>query len=272
MTAVPLTDRVSCQEQLLPGATLQQKWDFAQHAGFTAIELRGKGDLAFEARLPELRRAVADGVVMPTVCVEMAHFIGDFDAERRRDAIRQMRSQLSVIAEIGGELAMTPASYGQFSRRLPPFEPPRTPEEDRAVLLDALADLGEHACREGVVIALEPLNRYENHMVNTLADGVSLCAEIGLPSVKVAADTYHMNIEEADPAAALVAAAPWIGHVQVSDSTRLEPGAGHIDWSLALHTLDAVGYTGWLAFECRLSGPAEDVLPCAVAKLQGAAL
>lgn len=267
-----LADRISCQEQLLPGHTLQQKWEFAQGAGFAAIELRGKGDLAFEARLPELRQAAADGVVMPTVCVEMLHFIGDFDADRRRDAVKQMRSQLSVIGEIGGTLAMTPASYGQFSRRLPPFEPPRTPEEDRAVLLEALTELGEHAAREGVVLGLEPLNRYENHMVNTLADAVSLCVEVGLPSVKVAADTYHMNIEEADPAASLVAAAPWLGHVQVSESNRLEPGAGHIDWALTLGTLDAIEYAGTLAFECRLSGPNDEVLPRAVAKLRGSAL
>jgi sugar phosphate isomerase/epimerase len=266
-----LTERISCQEQLLPGASLQQKWEAAQQAGFTAIELRGKGDLAFEGRLPELQRAVADGVVMPTVCVEMSHFIGDFDAERRRDAVRQMRSQLSTIAAIGGELAMTPASYGQFSRRLPPFEPPRSPEDDRVVLLEALAELAEHAQREGVVIGLEPLNRYENHMVNTLADAVSLCKEIGLPSIRVVADTYHMNIEEADPAEALLAAAPWLGHVQVSDSNRLEPGRGHLDWPVLLGTLDAIGYTGWLAFECRLSGDATDVLPRSVTMLRRAA-
>jgi sugar phosphate isomerase/epimerase len=270
MTRRTLADRISCQEQLLPGDTLQQKWEAAREAGFAAIELRGKGNLAFEARLPELRQAAADGVAMPTVCVDMLHFIGDFDADRRRDAVRQMRSQLSVIAEIGGELAMTPASYGQFSRRLPPFEPPRTPAEDRAVLIDTLGELGRHAATEGVTICLEPLNRYENHMVNTLADAVSLCAEIGLPAVRVAADTYHMNIEEADPAAALVAAAPWLGHVQASDSNRLEPGAGHLDWALLLTTLDAVEYAGWLAFECRLSGSAAAVLPRAVATLQAA--
>ena len=56
--------------------------------------------------------------------------------------------------------------------------------------------------------------------------------EIGLDSVRTVADTYHMNIEEADPAAAPGAAAPYIGHVQASDSNRLEPGAGHLDWPL----------------------------------------
>ena len=69
---------------------------------------------------------------MPTVCVDMLHFIGAFDDDLRDDAITQMISQLSVIAEIGGTGAMTPASYGMFSRRLPPFEPPRSAEQDRA--------------------------------------------------------------------------------------------------------------------------------------------
>jgi sugar phosphate isomerase/epimerase len=249
------------QEQHLPGGSLEEKWDAARSYGYDGIELRGAGDFGFAGRLPELRRAAAAGVPMPTVCVDMLHFIGDFDADRRRDARAQMRSQLSVIAELGGRGAITPASYGMFSRRLPPFEPPRTPAEDRAVLVDALGELGRHAEREGVTLFLEPLNRYEDHMVNTLADGVSLLAEVGLTSVRLGADTYHMNIEEADPPAAVESAGPGIGHVQVSDSNRLEPGAGHVDWAPICASLDTIGYDGPLALESRLSGPAEDVLP-----------
>ncbi|MFC7589250.1 hypothetical protein ACFQYP_40405 [Nonomuraea antimicrobica] len=111
--------KLAVQEQLLPGRTLQEKYAFAVDAGFDAIELRGKGDFHFAGRLTELKRALADGVVMPTVCVEMSHFIGDFDPARRKDAIQQLRSQLTVIGELGGLGVMTPASWGQFSRRLP---------------------------------------------------------------------------------------------------------------------------------------------------------
>ena len=96
------------QEQYLRGATMPEKWEHAQALGFDAIELRGAGEGRFAARLPELRRAAAAGVPMPTVCVEMLHFVGDFDPEKRRDAIEQMKSQLTVMAEIGGRLAMTP--------------------------------------------------------------------------------------------------------------------------------------------------------------------
>ncbi|MFI7575797.1 sugar phosphate isomerase/epimerase family protein [Micromonospora sp. NPDC049497] len=249
-----MTIPLACQEQLLPGTDLIRKYALATALGYDAVELRGRGDLSFAGRLPELRRARAAGVVMPTVCVEMDHFIGDFDPERSRDAVRNLRSQLSVIAEVGGIGAMTPAAWGMFSRRLPPFDPPRSPAGDRQVLVDALGELGEHARAEGVTLFLEPLNRYEDHMVNRLDDAVTLCAAVGLPSVRVVADTFHMNIEEDDAPAALRAAAPYLGHVQVSDSNRYQPGAGHLDWPLLLRTLLDIRYTGWLALECRLRG------------------
>ncbi|MEV4646714.1 sugar phosphate isomerase/epimerase family protein [Saccharopolyspora sp. NPDC049357] len=252
--------KLACQEQLLPGDSLEAKWEFARDAGFDAIELRGRGDFHFRDRLPELRRARTNGVVMPTACVEMPHFFAAFDADLRRDAIEQLKSQLSVMAEIGGRGAMTPASWGMFSRRLPPFEPPRSPEEDRAVLLAGLAELGEHARAEGVEIYLEPLNRYEDHMVNRLDQAIDLVGEVGLASVRVVADTYHMNIEEDDPVTALLDAVPHLGHVQVSESNRFQPGTGHLDWSALLGALGAGGYDGYLAMECRLRGePAEAV-------------
>jgi sugar phosphate isomerase/epimerase len=252
---------ICVQEQHLPGETVIAKWEAAQAWGFDGIELRGTGDGSFRSRLPELRDAVRRGVVMPTVCVEMPHFIGAFDAQLRADAIEQLRQQLSVVAEIGGRGVMTPASYGMFSTRLPPFIPPREPEEDRTVLLEALAVLGAYAAELEVEIYLEPLNRYEDHMINTVGAASELIDAVGLSSVKVVPDTYHMNIEEADPAGAMLTAGPRIGHFQVSDSNRLEPGAGHIDWALVGATVKALEYTGPIAVESRLSGPAHEVLP-----------
>lgn len=248
--------KISCQEQLLPGETLPEKFEYARDAGYDGIELRARGDFAFRDRLPELRRAARDGVPMPSVCVDMPHFFGAFDPALRRDAIAQLKSQLSVIAEVGGPgaVACTPASWGMFSRRLPPFEPPRSEQGDRAILLDGLAELGAHATAVGATLALEPLNRYEDHMVNRLEQAVELIGTVGLPSVKVLADTYHMNIEEDEPTSALVRVAGHLGHVQVSDSNRFQPGAGHLDWAALLGTLDAVGYRGYLAVECRLRG------------------
>jgi sugar phosphate isomerase/epimerase len=254
-------NHLTVQEQHLPGNCLEEKFDTALAWGFDGIELRSRGDFHFAGRLPELKRAAAAGVVMPTTCVEMSHFIGAFDVNLREDAIAQLSSQLTVMAEIGGIGVMTPGSYGMFSRRLPPFEPPRSAEQDHSILVDALGRLGEHAQSEGVELFLEPLNRYEDYLVNTLAQAAALIEEIGLPALRIAADTYHMNIEEADPSAALLAVAPHIGHLQASDSNRLEPGAGHVDWALFGATVQALGYDRSIAIESRLSGEAATVLP-----------
>jgi len=107
-------------------------------------------------------------------------------------------------------------------------------------------------------------------MVNTLAQAAELACATGLASVQVGADAYHMNIEEADPLASLRGIAERLGHVQLSDSNRLEPGAGHLDWGALFRCLEEIGYDGVLAFECRLSGEAADVLPRATAMLRSA--
>ncbi|MGP3922123.1 sugar phosphate isomerase/epimerase family protein [Streptomyces sp. 8N616] len=264
--------RTACQEQLLPGETLQQKWEFAQDAGYDAIELRGgPGGFRFRDRLPELRRALADGVVMPTVCAQIPQFCGAFEEEQRRDAIVQLKSQLSVIAELGGLGAQAPASYGMFSRGLPPFEPARPADEEREELLAGVTELGEHAKREGVVLFLEPLNRYEDHLVNRLGQAVELIRTVGMDSVRIGIASFHMNIEESDPAAAILAAAPYIGHAHVSDSNRYQPGAGHLDWPAWLGALDAAGYDGHLTVACRLSGDPAQALRSIPAFLHRAA-
>jgi sugar phosphate isomerase/epimerase len=257
--------RLAIQEQLLPGAALKEKAAYARASGFDGIELRGRGEGDLAGRLPELRAAQRAGAVLPSVCVEMDHFIGDFDAERRRDAVVQLRSQLSVIAELGGNGVVTPASWGMFSLRLPPFVPPRSAQEDHDVLLEALVELGEHAAREGVYLWLEALNRYEDHMVNRLEQAAALAAEveqaIGTDAVRVCADVYHMNIEEDDLPKAVHAAGARIGHVHVNDTNRLQPGTGHLDFPAVFGALHDIGYSGWAALECRLRGRPEEVLP-----------
>lgn len=261
--------RLAVQEQMLSGRNLSEKWEFAQSVGFDGIELRGEGELKFAERLPDITAARGAGAVISSVCVMMDHFIGDFDAERRADAVANMKMLLSVIAEAGGLGAVTPAAFGLASRALPPFTVPRSREDDRAVLLDGLRQLGEHAVAEGVTVFLEPLNRYEDHMVNTLDEGVELCRAVGLDSVRVIGDFFHMNIEEPDPAESLRRAAPYIAHMQLGDSSRLEPGTGHVDFAAGIAALTDSGYGGWYALECGLSGDPAEVLPAVSAYLRG---
>jgi len=260
--------RLAAAESTLPGDTLMDKFEFVQSVGFDGIELSGRGDGIFAGRVDELRAARSAGVLMPTAVVHMDHFIGDFDPDRRRDAIDQLKQLLATIAEAGGSGVVSPHAFGLFSKRLPPFTPPRSDAESRASLVEALDEIGAHAASVGVVVYLEPLNRFEDFVVNTLADAVSIADEVGSPGVMVIADTFHMSIEEADIGASIRAAGRRIGHVQLGDSNRLEPGAGHYDWPETLDALEAIGYTGWLAMECGLSGPPAEVLPGVAALLK----
>jgi sugar phosphate isomerase/epimerase len=256
--------KVAVQENLVPGRDAAERWVRARDWGFDGLELRGAGGI--KDRLPELRAARAAGMVAASICPDAGPFIGAFDPADRQVAMTALHDLLEVAAEIGAAGVITPAAYGIHSNRLPPFNPPRTPEEDRAILTEALDDLGAHAGRLGVELWLEPLNRYEDHMVNTLAQGAELCRAVGRPSVRLMADFFHMNIEEADIAASLRAAGPLVAHLHFADSSRLEPGTGHTDFATPLASLS--GFEGWGAIECRLSGPADTALPAALAYLR----
>ena len=258
--------KLSCQEHLLPGDGILDKWTFAREAGFDGIELRGTED--WNGRLDELRSACEQGVVFSSVCLISDRFIGAFDPEIRREAVAHMKDLLSGIAELGGTGAVTPAAYGLASKRLPPFTVPRTEEEDRRVLLDALEELGEHAEGQGTLVLLEPLNRYEDHMLNRLDQAVELCEAVGRPSVKVMGDLFHMNIEEDDLGGSICAAGDYLAHVHLADSSRLQPGTAHTDFAEAFAALREIGFGGYMAMECGIRGNPEEALPEAVTHLR----
>ncbi len=98
-------------------------------------------------------------------------------------------------------------------------------------------------------LAIEALNRFETDLVNTVEQGIELCASIDRPNVGLALDTFHMNIEEKDIGAAIRAAAPLIRNVQVSENDRGACGSGHVPWSTIFDTLDDIGYVGPLVVE-----------------------
>jgi sugar phosphate isomerase/epimerase len=249
-----VTPLLAIQEHLVPGDDVAEKLGVAQAAGFDGLELRD----AARAGLAAVRGAA------PTACPELRGWLGDFDAGRRAQAIEDLRRQLDGVAALGGRGVITPAAWGMFTLRLPPFDPPpRTPEQDREVLLEGLAEVGAHAEQAGVVLLFEPLNRYEDHMVNAVAGGLELIAAAGSPGVRLLADTYHMNIEEDDPCAALRAAGDALGAVHLSDSNRHQPGTGHVPFAAILAALREIGFDGVLSVECRLRGePGEAVRAC----------
>jgi len=125
-------------------------------------------------------------------------------------------------------------------------------DERRAAVMElreALAPLATDAAASGVRLGIEPLNRYETSVINTVEQGLDALAPLLGEGLGLALDTYHLNIEEKRPADAIRAAGAAIAHVQVCGNDRGAVGDDHTDWEATLDALDDAGYTGALALE-----------------------
>jgi sugar phosphate isomerase/epimerase len=117
------------------------------------------------------------------------------------------------------------------------------------LLAAALNELGAYAGEKNVALIYEPLNRYETNLVNTVAAGVELMKSLDVNNVKLLADIFHMNIEEANIADAIRAGDGFIGHVHFVDSNRRAAGMGHLDFAPIVAALKETGYDGYISAE-----------------------
>ena len=133
-------------------------------------------------------------------------------------------------------------------------------ELERALLVAVARPLAQEAADLGVCLILEPFNRYEARFPKDLAEGASICAEVDSPGLRLMGDFFHMSIEEADIAASLRAAAPYLVHIHLADSNRQTPGRGHTQFLEPFRALREIGYQGFGALECRVPEPREESL------------
>ncbi|GAB3651090.1 sugar phosphate isomerase/epimerase family protein [Glycomyces tarimensis] len=155
---------------------------------------------------------------------------------------RYLRRVVDAAARVGSPVIAGPA-YASVGRTWRIADRPGAYRE----LREHLAPVADYAAERGVTIAVEPLNRYETSLVNTVDQALE--ALDGLAGCALALDVYHMNIEETDIPAAIARAAGRIGHVQVSANDRGAPGRDHLDWPGILDALDGAGYTGPVVIE-----------------------
>ena len=123
----------------------------------------------------------------------------------------------------------------------------RGADGDSELLTEALRECAGHAPE--VRLALEPLNRYESRLVNTVAEGLDVVERVGAENLGILADTFHANIEEANIGEAFRAAGDRLFHVHLADSNRHVPGYGHLDFAQVWDALDAIDYQQSLVLE-----------------------
>jgi sugar phosphate isomerase/epimerase len=168
----------------------------------------------------------------------------DVDRDVRQTAVSRIKSHIKLAAELNAVVIL-----GLIRGRTPPHT-------DRAQaikwLVAALRACAEAAYKQGVKLVIEPINRYETDLVNTIAEGMDLLEQVGADeqTLGLLPDTFHMNIEEPSITASLRRAASHIFHFHVADSNRWYPGAGHLDFGKILAYLrDEIGYDGWVSAE-----------------------
>lgn len=256
------------QTTIVPGETLGARFDQVARWGYDGIEVSGADLLE---RPDEVRRVMADtGLKVTSACGGYHGWLVDRNPRARSLAIAEIQRILAVGAELGIPGLVVPAAYGIGARAgLPPARYAFTLDEDRGLLLDSLGQVLASAEKTGGTLYLEPLNRYEDRVLNTLAEAQAIIDAVGHPQLKLMPDFFHMSIEEADIAASLRVHVAAIGHLHLADSNRQLPGQGHTDWGAAFAALRDSGYQGALAIECKPPADPQTAFSAALAFLRG---
>jgi sugar phosphate isomerase/epimerase len=210
-------------------------------AGFDAVELGGDSLDPTDVK----RALAASGLDATSICP----FFGaerDFAAdaaEVRAAASDHLRRSIDLAGEVGADAVIV----------VPSDRPAGSHGSTRADLLSRCAEtigevVGEYPVG-GPMVVIEPLNRYETHLVRTLEEAESLRGLIDSPHVALMADVFHMNLEEDSLSEPLRQHAGRIAHVHLADNQRREPGSGRLDFAEVFDVLDEIDYRGHFALE-----------------------
>ena len=212
--------------------------------GFDAIELplQRPGDWD-PARAGELLAGLG---LIPTVCAGLRpdHDLLAEDEETVRHTQDFVRRCVRTASQVGAAVVAGPL-YAPAGRTW--LLDPDARRTSIARLVDRLRPLAEEAAEQGVTLALEPLNRFETSLINTVDQTLDVVD--GTVGLGIALDTFHMNIEERDLPAAVRAAGANLAHVQVCGNDRGAPGGDHTDWPGLFDALAEIGYRGQLNIE-----------------------
>ena len=167
-------------------------------------------------------------------------------------AIEFLCHAMDKTCELGAE-ALSGVTYGGIGERT--GNPPTMAELDNvARVLEVAAN---YAKSKDILFGIEPVNRYETHLLNTGWQAVEMIERIGSDNIFIHLDTYHMNIEEKGVANGIIDARDYLKYIHLSESDRGTPGSGTCDWDEIFSSLAAIGFKGGMAMESFINLPPE---------------
>ncbi len=216
-----------------------------KRAGYDGVEIPVfEGDAA---HYRQLGRQLADeglGCTAITIIPDEAHSPISPSPAHRQGASDHLAWAMDCAAALGSTLLCGPfhQPLGTFSGHGPTLH-------ERGWCAEVHRRAAERAQALGVALVMEYLNRFECYFVTTMADALAHAARVDHPNFGVMHDTFHANIEEADPIGVIAQAMPQLRHVHISENDRGTPGRGHLPWRDIFVAIRASGYDGWLTIE-----------------------
>ncbi len=231
-------------DQITPGVL--RRFPLIKELGFDGAELPlfdpGSFPVERVRRAAEKHRLglTASGALPPD-----SRFYGKAKAPRQA-AARYLRDSIKILRDLGVTVFCGPLykPVGDVDDSLPL-------SRQRSETVKALRDILPEAEEAGVILAFEPLNRFETNFLNTIGDGIDFCQKLNSPSAGLLLDTFHMHIEEKDTAKAVRAAAEagMLSHFHASENDRGTAGTGQVRWKKTAKALRKSKYDGWCVLE-----------------------
>ncbi len=220
--------------------------DKAKKMGFDLVEIpiEGMEDIDYAQAAETYKRT---GLVCTTCAVMGA----DRDPTHEDKSIQQggvdyLKHCIDATVQMGGTVIGGPI-YAAVGRTWQSTDEQRKRELERCAR--NLKQVGRYAEDKGVVLGLEPLNRFETSFINLTEQAVELVELVDSPAIKIMLDTFHMNVEEKRFGRAIELAAPHLVHIHFNENDRGIPGTGHVPWPEVVATLKKINYDGALVIE-----------------------
>ena len=164
------------------------------------------------------------------------------DEAIRASSVQYIKNCVTMVKELEGrEVTVVPSTVGKIT-------PMANEEAEWKWAVEGLKEIYAHSEKAGVVLGIEPINRFETYFIYRADQAVLLAEEVG-PNCGVCLDTFHLNIEEANMYQSILNTANRLVNFHVADNNRLACGLGHHNWVRIVNTLKTANYTGPLSVE-----------------------
>jgi sugar phosphate isomerase/epimerase len=164
------------------------------------------------------------------------------DEAQRAKSVQYVKDVVRMVKELDGHMvSVVPATVGKII-------PDGRPEEEWEWATGAMKEIYDYSEASGVLLGIEPINRFETYFINRADQALALAAAVG-PNCGVCLDTFHMNIEETDMFEAIRSARGKLIGFHVADNNRMAPGMGNLNWRKIVDTLREINYDDVLSVE-----------------------